>query len=505
MKRAAVVAGLGLIVLAALWIRTARLGLRPMHADEANQAVKFGGLLERGEYRYDPAEHHGPSLYYLTLPVARLAGRTTLAALDERTLRLVPALCGAAAVLLLALFGAALDRRALLAGALLMALSPVFVYYSRFYIQETLLACFGVGFLASLWRTATERSAGWAAASGLFAGLMFASKETAVILFAAAAFALVVLRPWRDSRDEGRGGRRAGLRLWLCGIGAFAVAAGLLYSSFLGHPRGIVDSVLAFGNYFRKAAGPGVHVKPWFYYLKSLAFFREGRGPIWSEALILILAAVGGIAALIGPGDRGSRLMRFVALDTLCAAAVYSAIPYKTPWNLLPFYAGFVILAGQGAAVLLDASRTKAIRAAVLVLLAAGVGHLGWESYRASFVFHSDSRNPWVYAQTVPDVFRLVARLDRISRARPEGKDLLIKVVADPSETWPLPWYLRSYRMVGYWTRAADAGGLEGVPVIICSVEAAEQFGPPLEEGFQLDYYGLRPGVLLLLGVGSGR
>jgi predicted membrane-bound mannosyltransferase len=59
--------GLFLLVLAgALVFRTAGLGLRPMHHDEANQAVKFGALLEKGEYRYDRDDHHGPSLYYLT-------------------------------------------------------------------------------------------------------------------------------------------------------------------------------------------------------------------------------------------------------------------------------------------------------------------------------------------------------------------------------------------------------------------------------------------------------
>ena len=53
---------------ARLLLRSVALGLRPMHHDEANQAVKFGTLLEKGEYRYDKNDHHGPSLYYLTLP-----------------------------------------------------------------------------------------------------------------------------------------------------------------------------------------------------------------------------------------------------------------------------------------------------------------------------------------------------------------------------------------------------------------------------------------------------
>lgn len=504
MKRTVLVCGLGLIALGGLFLRTADLGLRPMHPDEANQAVKFGALLERGEYRYDPAEHHGPALYYLTWPVARLAGRTTLAALDERTLRLVPALFGAAALLLLALFGKAMDKRALLAGALFAAVSPVLVYYSRFYVQETLLMGFGIGFLASFWRASAGRSAGWAAVAGLFAGLMFASKETSVILFAAAGVALAVLRPWRErGPGSGEGKKRPRLRQTLAGLAAFAVTAGLFFSSFLRHPGGIIDSVLSFGNYFQKAGDPGLHAQPWHYYLKSLAFFREGRGPVWSEALILILAVIGGAAAFALGKRKSSGLMRFIAVYTLVATAAYSLIPYKTPWNLLPFYAGFIILAGEGASVLVESLRSRAGRIAAAVVLTAGVVHLGLESYRANFVYHSDPRNPWVYAQTVPDFLKLVRRVEGLSLGHPDGKDMLIKVVADPSETWPLPWYLRGFRRVGYWTKAEDAEGFEGVSVVICSTDAAEKLAPLFQDSYQIEYYGLRPGVLLLLGFRS--
>ena len=79
-----------LVVLGALLLRLPGLDLRPMHHDEANQAVRFGQLLETGDYRYDRYDHHGPTLYYLTLPAAWVRGQTTLASLDEWTLRVVP-------------------------------------------------------------------------------------------------------------------------------------------------------------------------------------------------------------------------------------------------------------------------------------------------------------------------------------------------------------------------------------------------------------------------------
>ena len=116
--------GLFLIVLCgAVLLRGPGLGLRPMHHDEANQAVKFGLLLEKGEYRYDPADHHGPALYYLTLPIAWAAGKPTLASLDEVTLRFLPVLFGVGMILLLLIFVKDLGRPAVLLAGLCAALS----------------------------------------------------------------------------------------------------------------------------------------------------------------------------------------------------------------------------------------------------------------------------------------------------------------------------------------------------------------------------------------------
>src|SRR5688572_30426005 len=85
---------LALVLVAALLLRVHDLAAKPMHADEANQAVKLGEMLGGGRYRFDPRDHHGPTLYYLGLFSATLRGETTLAALTESTVRLVPALAG---------------------------------------------------------------------------------------------------------------------------------------------------------------------------------------------------------------------------------------------------------------------------------------------------------------------------------------------------------------------------------------------------------------------------
>ncbi|MBF0197514.1 MAG: hypothetical protein HQL32_07375, partial [Planctomycetes bacterium] len=72
----------------------------PVHHDEANQIIKTGKLLEKGLYHYDPHEHHGPSLYYGTLPFLWASAKTKLAECDIQHFRILPLLCGVILILL---------------------------------------------------------------------------------------------------------------------------------------------------------------------------------------------------------------------------------------------------------------------------------------------------------------------------------------------------------------------------------------------------------------------
>src|SRR4029453_15914481 len=177
---------------AGLALRLARLDVRPMHHDEANQAVKFGALLGRREYAYDAHDHPGPTLYYVTLPFAWLRGQATLAALDEWTLRAVPAAFGAATILLLLLLPAVIGRTTVVAAALMIALSPAMVFYSRMYIQESMFACFTLAFAIAVGRATTERGWQWPMLAGIAAGLAAATKETAIIVLPASLAACVL-------------------------------------------------------------------------------------------------------------------------------------------------------------------------------------------------------------------------------------------------------------------------------------------------------------------------
>jgi uncharacterized protein (TIGR03663 family) len=487
------------IVCAAVLFRVARLDIRPMHHDEANQAVKFGDLLEKGEYTYDPIEHHGPSLYYISLPLAWMVSGKSFAALDETTLRLVTAIFGVGIVLLLLLLKDGFSRSAILFSGIFAAVSPIMVFYSRFYIQETLLVFFLVGVIAASWRYHVDRTWGWAAATGLFIGLMYATKETCVIAFGALFMGLLLARIFTKESIAEKPRLSHGFIL----LGSAFFVAFLLFSSFFQNPQGIMDSFLSFQNYIGKAGEAGFHSYSWSYYLKMLAFSRYGNGPVWSEALILVLAVVGSVAAF-NPRwlkDRSPLFMRFVFFFTLLATAVYSLIPYKTPWNMLPFFIGIILLAGNGAAFLLDRSKNLATWGLIFLILCAGVFHLGYQTYKANFRYFADSRNPYVYAHTSTDFLNLVQRVEDIARDHPDQKDMLIKVITRPDEAWPLPWYLREFTRVGYWQNADEAGVVEDVPVVISSVDGTEDLLTELQKSHQSEFFGLRPEVLLAVHI----
>ena len=498
-----------LVICAALLFRTANLDLRPMHHDEANQAVKFGELLEKNAYRYDPSEHHGPSLYYCTLPFAWINSGTSFSSLDEQTLRLVPAVFGVGVVLLLLMFKGGYSPSAIFFSGILIAISPAMVFYSRFYIQEMLLVFFLVGALGASWRYHMHCTWGWAAATGFFFAMMYATKETSLIVFGSLSISVLLARIYtaRQSRREflplveKPEKSRLG-HLWVF-LGTALFVSFLMFSSFFKNPRGILDSVLAFRTYFERASEAGFHSHAWPYYLKMLIFSRYGNGPIWSEALILVLAFFGCIAAFksVKNKDAHPLFVRLVCFYALLATAVYSSIPYKTPWNMLLFYIGIILLAGNGVVFLLESSKKFVVQGLIIFILGAGLYHLGMQSFRANFKFYADPRNPYVYAHTSEDFLNLVRRINTAARYHPDGTQMLIKVITHPDEAWPLPWYLRTFTRVGYWQNAEEAGELQEVPLIISSVDITEKLWPHLQDTHQSEFYGLRPEVLLVLHI----
>src|SRR3954465_7658715 len=132
-----------LILLVAAVIRLPMLALNPLHHDEGINGYFTTNLLRDGVYAYDPANYHGPSLYYLALASATIFG------LNTEAMRLVPVLAGLATVALVFPLRRLLGSVATLSAAALLAVSPGAVYVSRYFIHESLLVCFSLALVVS--------------------------------------------------------------------------------------------------------------------------------------------------------------------------------------------------------------------------------------------------------------------------------------------------------------------------------------------------------------------
>jgi hypothetical protein len=355
-------------------------------------------------------------------------------------------------------------------------------------------------------RVVTGAGLAWAAMTGVAAGLAVATKETAAIVLpsavAAAAMAWWSVGAGRPPNALIGSHLRKGT---LVGLAAAAGVAALFYSSFLTAPGAMVEPFRGARTYLLRGIDHAGHAQPWYYYLRLLTYSASG-GLRWSEGLVLALAALGAIAAWrrsdgSSPGFRF--WPRYLAGHVVIAGAVFSAIPYKTPWNLLPFYAGAFALAGVGFAALVNGSRSRVVRAALAAALAAGSIHLGWQAWRASITYAADPRNPYVYAQTVPDAVRMAARIRNLAAIHSDGARMQVSVIASASEQWPLPWYLRAMPNVGYWTAPGDVLALQA-PVIVSSLEHAPALEKALGDRYVSEYFGLRPELLLAVHVERG-
>ena len=76
---------------------------------------------------------------------------------------------------------------------------------------------------------------------------------------------------------------------------------------------------------------------------------------------------------------------------------------------------------------------------------------------------------------------------------------MFIAVIADPYNVWPSPWYLRKFTTVGYWTNVEDAPLNGNTPLIITSPDKIEEISLKIKNSYQIEYFGLRPEVLLVV------
>jgi predicted membrane-bound mannosyltransferase len=155
--------------------------------------------------------------------------------------------------------------------------------------------------------------------------------------------------------------------------------------------------------------------------------------------------------------------------------------------------AGLCILSGAGAAVILRIlARQRTAAIAGSVALGAGLAHLGVQARTASNRDAADPRNPLAYVQTVTDLLKVPDRVAGLTTVA--DRELTIKVIGE--EYWPLPWYLRSYPLTGYWNTVPITPDAD---VVISTVGVEPDLETTLQDDYFSEYVGLRPGVVLMV------
>ncbi len=548
------------ILLVAAVLRFYDLDLVPLHHDEGVNGNFLVRLVREGYYHYDPANYHGPTLYYfaaifpwLLRPLSGPNAPTNYG-LTTVAIRGVPALLGLATVALVLALRRNLGTIATLGAAFLLAISPGAVYLSRYFIHETLFVFFTLGIVVALVKYYEDPHPAFLILAAASAALLFATKETAFIsvgvLGIALALTLICRLLWDYS--TGASGRRPGnrrakgdevdedartfvekvgglprLAIWLLiAEFVFVIVYVLFYTSFFTNfPQGFYDSLKTFQFWTR--TGQEAHVHPFITYVWWL---------LLQESPLLILGAMGALLAVVRPAKS---FALFCALWAFGLMAAYSLVAYKTPWLSLNFIVPLALVSGVTIEWIYDelaqrglSARVRAAALAGILLIflgplpglvrafeqtnpRAGFSRLkvadvhkktflpGYQTIDLNFLnYDNDNRYyVYVYAHTRRETLKLVDEINRLAARTHQGAETGITIVSP--DYWPLPWYLRNYKRVGYHGRISPSTE----PIIIARQDQAAAVQATFGDRYQQVMSGLnpsgnfplRPGVDLLL------
>ena len=542
-ERTWLIASIVILVLAA-FLRFYDLDLVPLHHDEGVNGNFLVRLVRENFYQYDPANYHGPTLYYFAALFPKLlkifVGKDARdrIGLTTEAIRFVTLLFGLATIWLVLTLRRNLGTLATLSAAALLAVSPGAVYLSRYFIHESLFVFFTLGLVVAGLKYYERANPVYLILAAMSAALLFATKETAIISVIVLLLAWAITRIYRalrrdsledvsSKRKKGREKARASdagfiervggmpnLVTWIvAALFVFIALNILLYSSFFHNfPKGVWDALKTFE--FWSKTGKSAHVHPFLTYVWWLQL---------QEFPLLILGAIGAMVTVMKP-TRSFAL--FSALWAFGLTAAYSLIAYKTPWLALNFVIPLALSSGYAIQWIYgQLKRLEVVKAgrvaglAIILVIAMGFGpglvraytedKVHWKTFIPGYqMFDLNFRNydndntyyVYVYAHTRRDLLKMLSEIDRIA-AKTQGGQTGITIVA--SEYWPMPWYLRNYTRVGYFGHMADSTE----PIIIASqgqlAEVETKFGDRYQQvhsGLNLaGSYSLRPGVDLLL------
>ncbi len=503
------------IMLVAAALRLPELALNPFHHDEGVNGSFVTNLVRTGRYVYDPANYHGPSLYYFALLSEILFGLTTEA------MRLVPVVFGLLLVAFVFPLRPYLGSLAVLVAGAVLAISPGAVYISRYFIHETLLVTFSLGLVVSAILYLDRRESKYVLGAAVAAALLFATKETGIITVIVLLIAVVVghyYAAWRHpsvvARRTPRHRATRPKSVWIEGVEyraargdgdtvgrvaslspgpipgehlaaaavVFLVIYVLLYSSFFSNfPKGLVDSLATFTIWAQ--TGEATQGQPIYKYLEWM---------IPLDAVILVLGVIGGLVAAI---RARSRLWVVIGLWAAGITTAYSIIQYKTPWIILNMLLPLALLAGLAISEMWQSRR---LRLGVPVVLGAALLVSGYQAIDLNYRHYDDEAYSYVFVHSTREMLGLLDEIETIAERAGPGQQT--GVVFMSRDHWPLSWYMRNNRSAAFCDSICETEAA----MIVANTNLEAELGPSIEDRYdRVGAYNLRPGVDLVLFVRS--
>jgi len=415
------------------------LALRPTHFDEGIDGWWVDQMITNGFYSYDPLNYHGPFPFYFEFASKLLFGRNLWA------LR-IPSVCfGMGSIYVLTRLKEFLGKPTAYGAALLMAVSPAMVFYSRYTPHEIGLLFFSVVSCYGYLRYVEKKDRTSLFCLGLGIAGMATTKETFIVnmvCFMLAVFTLKIyesvfkIRPAIEANPlKSKFTAKDLFDATLVSVLFFCI----FYSGFFMHGEGILDFFKAFSSWAKTGTKGSGHDKPFWYWLENFKRYEIASfiGLVWCLKVLDPLWA---------PTTRQAHWVRLFSIWGLGTLLAYSIIPYKTPWCIIqllwPFYivlaAGVSEIAGYG-----KSAKIVVLGAFFILVIAEGA-----LASRLTFFHSSDETEPYVYVQTFPEIESVMEKLKALVKEDVNNYYLNIKVFKE--DTWPIPWLLADFPRVDW-------------------------------------------------------
>ena len=433
------------IALAAL-SRFAFLQMRPPTPDEAINGVVATGISLKSGYDYQPTLGHGPVHFYLLAMSQALLGHNLW------SLRVPAVLFGIGTVALMFAFTRFLSKPAASVAAVVVAISPGFVFVSREAIHESEFAFFTLasffGVLALMSKPTTKMVI---FTSSSVVGCLL-TKETAVIHLVALLLTMPILL-----HGNGKGIWSAKQR-WSCDTGgdhemarfgthwrgnpkrvAIAAFVACMCSTVViwffvtGHGtnrNGFMHWIHGFVVWKYIGTQSGEHVKPWYYWFQLMR----------ADELPLLIGMLAAPVFLFSTNV----YERSAAAYSLLVFAAYSVIPYKTPWCIISLGVCVPLVFGCLCACI-GRMRPLVATCVIVVVLVCSIARMTQLNYWDQ----SDPREHQVYSATSPDISKLVSIMQK--QYHQDSGALEVRGLVFHSKPYPLPWLFSKYQHVDYY------------------------------------------------------